>query len=100
MPRFRLSLCLALLAACEQFPQLDQAISDQARQSGYPDLAPVDELLARADDSARQDQAAEIEALRIRARLLQARAQLLRRTDVIDSDSQDRMKAGFERLTQ
>lgn len=100
MPRFRLSLCLALLAACEQFPQLDEAISDQARQSGYPDLAPVDELLARADDSARQDQAAEIEALRTRARLLQARAQLLRRTDVIDSDSQDRMKAGFERLTQ
>ncbi len=41
-----------------------------------------------------------IDDLRNRARLLNARAQILRRTVLIDSDAQARMKAAFNRLTR
>ena len=100
MLRFHILLVFAFLAACTDFPQLDGVITDQARQSDYPGLQPVDALLARADDPAGYDAAKEIEALRARAKLLQSRAGILRRTDVIDSDAQARMKAAFLRLTQ
>lgn len=100
MTRLHFILVFAVLVGCTDFPQLDSAISDQARQSGYPALEPVDALLARADDPAADDSAEAIDDLRNRARLLNARAQILRRTVLIDSDAQARMKAAFNRLTR
>ncbi|MGB5557384.1 MAG: hypothetical protein WBN04_05160 [Paracoccaceae bacterium] len=100
MARFVQSLAFLMLAACAQFPQLEGAISDQARQSAYPGLEPVDELLARAQDPTSRDTAAEIADMQNRARLLRARAQALRQTAVIDADAQARMKAAYNRLTQ
>ena len=100
MPRSCLLILLALVAACARFPELDNAISAEARQSPYPRLEPVDELLAEAAPSADRDAAAEIEDLRARALLLKARAIILRRTTVIDPESQAQMKAAFDRLSR
>ncbi len=99
MPRLLLIPVFAILLGCTAFPELDDAISDQARLSGYPTLAPFDDLMARAGDPAANTSTEEIEALRSRARLLNARARILRRTEVVDSDAQLRMKAAFDRLT-
>ena len=100
MPRSCLLILLALVAACARFPELDNAISAEARQSPYPRLEPVDELLAEAAPSSDRDAAAEIENLRARGRLLTARAIILRRTEVVDPESQARMKAAFDRLSR
>jgi len=100
MPRFRFCIFFAFLVACEDFPQLDEAISDRARQSAYPSLEPVDELLPQAEDASNREAAAEIENPQDRAKLLKARAKVLRRTYIIDPDAQARMKAAFDRLTQ
>ena len=100
MARFVQSLAFLILAACAQFPQLEEAISDQARQSAYPGLEPVDELLAQAEDPTGRDTAAEIADMQNRARLRNARARALRQTAVIDAAAQARMKAAYDRLTQ
>lgn len=98
MPRHFPLLLSTLLVGCVPFPQLNDAISPEARRASYPVLQPVDELLARAAYPADQDSAAAIAALQARADLLKARARILRQTDVIDSASQDAMKAAFARL--
>lgn len=100
MLRIHSILVFALLLGCTGFPELDGAISEQARRSDYPALDPVDDLLARADDPDSDESAAAIEDLRDRARLLRARARILRRTEVVDSDAQARMTSAFERLAR
>lgn len=100
MPRTSILLLLAVVAACARFPELDDAISTEARQSDYPRLEPVDGLLATASRSTDQDPQAEIKEVQARARLLKARAVILRRTTIIDPDSQAQMKAAFDRLSR
>ena len=42
-------ILIPFLAACTQFPQLDDAVSARAQDANYPDLVPVNGLLARAE---------------------------------------------------
>jgi hypothetical protein len=98
MPRVCIFLVLAFLAGCAPFPQLDLAISAEAKKSAYPGLEPVDELLTRSAPPTDADPSAEIEALLNRAKLLKARAKILRQTDIITAETQAEMKAAFGRL--
>ncbi|ATI41279.1 hypothetical protein CBW24_04195 [Pacificitalea manganoxidans] len=44
-----LTLCLApLLAGCTEFPELDAAITPEARQAAYPTLLPIDQITGPA----------------------------------------------------
>lgn len=98
MQRFCFLFVLVLLSGCDPFPNLDDSISDQARQTSYPGLDPVDRLLAGAARQTQDDPATEIAALHDRARLLKARAAILRKTDIISPQAQTDMKAAYQRL--
>ena len=51
----RTSLIMAMLAVtaagCTQFPDLDRTLTPELEQSAYPDLVPLDPLLARAEQT-------------------------------------------------
>ncbi|MFQ6549759.1 hypothetical protein AADZ90_017555 [Aestuariibius sp. 2305UL40-4] len=63
-----------ILAACTQFPELDARLDDASLTAPYPTLAPLDQLLAQADQTG-FDPTASLEA---RADALRARAARLR----------------------
>lgn len=112
-------LAAAALAACASFPQLDAAISPEARRAPYPELVPSERLLARrdegrlteADGAALQSraeglraragrlpgQAASAAGIEARYRNLQARARLLRGQSV-DDDTRLRLRDRLRRL--
>lgn len=79
-----LSLC-----GCAQFPDLDAAISDQARRADYPALVPAEELTARVDEPRIDENAAD--TLSARVARLRARAQSLRGS-VLDSPTRARLQ--------
>jgi hypothetical protein len=73
MPLFpaRFLLLAALLAGCAEFPQLDAAISPEARRAPFPTLVPLPEVLdRRADARLTGEEAGPLEARagRLRAR--------------------------------
>jgi len=41
----------ATSAGCTQFPELDRTLTPELEQSAYPDLVPLDPLLARAEQT-------------------------------------------------
>ena len=49
MTRARLTCLCLLLAGCESFPALDARLTEAARAAPYPDLVPMEGLLAEAD---------------------------------------------------
>ncbi len=98
MPRLSLLLVLCVLCGCVPSPQLDEAISEEARRADYPGFQPVDDLLAQAAAPEGPNSAAAIAALLDRATLLKARARILRQTAIVDDASQARMKAAYDRL--
>lgn len=98
MLRICIFLVLAVLTGCAPFPQLDAAISTEAKESAYPGLEPVDELLTRSAPTTDADPSAEIEALLNRAKLLKARAKILRQTEIITAETQAEMKSAYSRL--
>jgi len=96
LPSVVLSLAAALLiAGCASFPELDAAISPEARQAGYPTLVPVGGVLARRD-AARIAPETEA-ALLARAANLRARARLLRGV-VVEEETRLRLAARLRRL--
>lgn len=72
-------LCLAL-SACTQFPALDGTVTPDLKNADFPDLVPLDPLLANTQpviaDPVQTTQALEarVAALRARARALQRRS--------------------------
>jgi hypothetical protein len=72
-----LPLCAALLAACTQFPALDDSVSAQTRAAPYPDLVPLERLTSQVP-SPRADASATEAALNARLARLRARAAGLR----------------------
>ncbi|QXT41038.1 hypothetical protein [Gymnodinialimonas ceratoperidinii] len=75
-----LTLCVLLLpVACGPgLPDLEQELSAEARAADYPQLVPLDPLLARADAPLRRSAAVEGSSLEARAADLRRRAAWLR----------------------
>lgn len=65
------------LVSCTDFPDLDDVITDQARQGGFPVLVPIDGLLPTTAQDFEQAKT-EAKNLVARARALRQRAQALR----------------------
>ena len=88
----RLLSCLAVigLVACAEFPELDGTINPDVAALPYPQLEPLDPVLAAAD--ATPATAPEsIAATKARADALRARAAGLR-GPVLDATTQDRLQ--------
>ncbi|WP_300058373.1 hypothetical protein [uncultured Roseobacter sp.] len=95
--RMRLAaLCFLLItaAACVQFPEIDDATDEVARDADYPDLVPLDTIPASSVDAQteREDTQATLEA---RVSGLQARAARLRGS-VLSSDDRTRLDTDVE----
>ena len=67
-------LTLVMLSGCSNFPQLDDTLSQEARNAPYPELTPVPSEPAPSTDGD------ALLAARIAA--LQARAEDIRRSDI------------------
>lgn len=96
MRRPILMTCL-LLSACTQFPELDRAISEEARTADYPDLEDPDTLLAQAEGGS--DWAAVESDLTGRADALRQRGAALDAGGVDDA-TRLRMAEGRDRIAQ
>ena len=89
-------MLIAALAGCAQFPELDAATSATARDAPYPDLIPVEDIMAQVpQDRITPDTASGLSA---RVAALRARAARLRGS-VIDSPTRARMRAGVDGTT-
>ncbi|MEL6295271.1 MAG: hypothetical protein AAFR10_13510 [Pseudomonadota bacterium] len=91
----RLSPCLVILAAisaCTQFPELDDAVSEQAQAAPYPALVDLGPLVTEARAS-RTDPAEVETSVDARVAALRARAARLR-GEVVDAETRRRMQAG------
>ncbi|MEL6419257.1 MAG: hypothetical protein AAFV87_04650 [Pseudomonadota bacterium] len=91
----RLSPCLVILAAisaCTQFPELDDAVSEQAQAAPYPalvDLGPlVTEVRAGRTDPAEVETSVDARVAALRARAARLRG------EVVDAETRRRMQAG------
>jgi len=84
-----LALFLAL-AACSQFPELDGTIPADLENADYPDLVPLEPLLARAAPVI-ADPVETTEALDARAAALRARANALQRRAILDNGARTRL---------
>jgi len=84
-----LSLTVATLAvACTSFPELDAAVTPEARRAAYPVLIPTQPVLDRRSNV--RVTVATGEALLARAANLRARAGLLRGS-VVDDETRRRL---------
>lgn len=82
------------LSACTQFPELDGAVTAHGSDANYPDLVPIEPILAQAASGPRTDQTTDQLSSRVAA--LKARANRLRGR-VVDTSSRDRMRTGVPR---
>ncbi len=93
-PRFALALFpLTIIIACTQFPQLDDAVSTDARDAPYPDLVPVENIQNQVPET--QVEPTTVEEVEARAARLKERAQQLR-GPVVDDATHRRMKQGVQ----
>lgn len=92
----RLVLVLALTAsACADYPQLEAAVSPQARAADYPAILPLGALLARQSAATTAiDLAGPLPA---RAAALRRRARALSAAPVVDAATRARMQAALAR---
>ena len=51
MTRAALFLCVALVSGCTDFPDLDAAVGDSAKNAAFPRVAPLEALLTEAAQS-------------------------------------------------
>lgn len=89
---WRAGLTVLVLAACTQFPQLDETIDPATEAADYPELVPLEPILA--DAAVAPERHAETEAaLSARAAALRSRAAQLQ-SGVVDDETQARMRRG------
>jgi hypothetical protein len=84
----RLSALFALLTAlcaCITLPEIDDSVTPEAEAADFPDLRPVDDILASVE-AEESDALAEREALDARMQALEARAAGLRGDVLAESD--------------
>ena len=86
--RFCLIFLLGLAACANDLPDTDRTISTSAQNAPFPELVPIDGLLAKANSGSRIEAAAA--DLQARAARLRAKANALRGRTMIDG--QDRLK--------
>jgi hypothetical protein len=86
--RLCLVMLLCLTACADHLPETDRTISSSAQKAAFPELKPIDGLLAKAQNGSRIESAtADIQA---RASRLRQKAAALRGRTIIDG--QDRLK--------
>jgi len=81
---------MTVLAACTDFPQLDAAISEDAKAAAYPALVPADSLLAKREGDRITAQTGP--ELLARAARLRARAKLIRGIETVDEATRIRLR--------
>ena len=86
---FALLLASAALAACAQFPELEDAGSKEAWDADFPELLPVEDLRATAPDPIIEEDTGS--GLESRADRLRARAARLKGS-VVDPATKTRLK--------
>lgn len=87
-------LVLALLAACTQFPELDNAVSESAQTADYPALINFDEIVSDAQNTTITPQT--VQGLESRLARLKSRARTLS-GPIIDGATRARMARGVRR---
>lgn len=100
MPRFVTVLALlgALgLSACADFPDFDGTITEQARRAPFPDLMPIEEILAGTGAGDRTTAEAAARSMVWRAERLRARQAAIERAVIIDNRTRRRMAAAVAR---
>lgn len=91
---WRAGLLSLALAACTQFPELEDTIGPEAEAADYPGFIPLGPVLAEAAAApSRQDETEDTVAER--AESLKARAEALR-GGVVDDETQARMQRGVD----
>lgn len=93
--RLPLFLVLASLVACAEFPQLDADIDAAARGAAFPDLQPLEPLIAKADamQASARVAPASIASFDTRIARLTVRAAALR-APVITAATRARLRRG------
>ncbi len=92
---FHLALATGL-SACASFPDLEGAVSAEARRAAYPDLVPTASLLSRRSLGRLSEKDGEI--LLARAQRLRARARILNSLPTINEDMRLRVADRLRRL--
>lgn len=90
--RFTALILTLSLTACTQFPELDRAVTDLGANAEYPDLVPIEPILAQAAAGPTPDQITG--SLNARVSVLRARANRLRGR-VVDGSTRQRMRTGI-----
>lgn len=85
------------LAGCSDQPDLDTTIDDSVRAAPYPDLVPLEPLLATTGPRRDETDKPETDLVARRDRL-QQRAQRLRGGAVVDTGTRTRMRTGVAPL--
>lgn len=80
------------LTACTQFPELDKAVTAEGAGADYPDLLPVEPVLAQAASGPAPGEVTDSLSARVSA--LRARASRLRGS-VLDGSTRQRMRDGI-----
>lgn len=84
-------LCLAL-CACTQFPELDGTVTPDLENADFPDLVPLEPLLARTQPVV-ANPVQTTQALEARLSALRARARVLQGRSIVDSDTRARLRS-------
>ncbi|KIC46149.1 hypothetical protein RA29_20190 [Tateyamaria sp. ANG-S1] len=85
------ALLLFALAACTQFPELDDAVSPDVAGSDFPALLPLEPLLAGTAPIV-GDPIQTSESLEARIEALRARARALQQRPIVDPATRARMQ--------
>ena len=91
---FVIFLSAGFAAGCSDFPQLDNAVSETARNADFPGIVPKSQILANANDVQISPQTTA--GIRNRASGLRARAARLR-GPVLSSATRARLRAAMAR---
>lgn len=86
----------ALVAGCANFPELERAVSADARRMTYPNLIPSEDLSAESRSAQMGPETGE--NLSGRAERLRARADILRSVEIIDDETRMRISDRLENL--
>ena len=87
-----IAICLAALAGCAQFPEADATITPEAEAADFPELVPLEPLLAEIDTQQLDAPATEA-ALLARVAGLKARAARLSGAG-LDPEDRKRLQSG------
>lgn len=79
---------------CTQFPELDNAVSDRAKEADFPTLVPIQSLLAQSATITTPPEQT-ISTLTARADALRNRAARLQ-GEVVDANTRERMRNGVK----